>query len=94
MSNELLCKNCKHSFRSLSSILIWGSGVEWKCRKALVAETTEHDPVTGPKKIAEHYQRCSTARGDWKSAVCGVQARLWEPKNKKYFLLAIKHSDR
>lgn len=90
--SELLCKDCKHSFRSFGSFPLWGSGTEWRCRKAFVAETTEHDPVTGPKKVAEHYQRCSSARGGWTSAVCGEQAKLWEPKNKKDLFLWIKNA--
>jgi hypothetical protein len=94
MSSELLCKDCKHSFRSLSSFLIWGSGTEWRCHKAFVEKTVEHDPVTGPKTIDAHYQRCSSARGDWRSAVCGKDGKLWEPKSKKHFFLAIKHSDK
>ena len=90
--SELLCKDCKHSFRSLSSFPIWGSGTEWRCRRAFVAEAVEHDPVTGPKKVAEHYQRCSAARGSWTSAVCGEKATLWEPKHKKDLFLWIKNA--
>jgi hypothetical protein len=94
MSSELLCKDCKHSFRSLSSFWYWGSGAEWRCRKAFVEETVEQDPVTGPKTVPAHYHRCSSARGDWRSAVCGKDGKLWEPKSKKHFFLAIKHSDK
>jgi hypothetical protein len=90
--SELLCKNCKHSFRSLSSFPIWGSGTEWRCRRAFVEDIVEHDPVTGPKTVAAHYQRCSAARGGWRSAVCGEQGKLWEPKNKKDLFLWIKNA--
>lgn len=91
--SELLCKDCKHSFRTLGSFPIWGSGIEWRCRKAFVPETVEHDPVTGPKKVASHYQRCSVTRFRT-SEVCGAAGKLWEPKSKKHFFLAIKHSVR
>lgn len=92
--NELLCKNCKHSFRTLASLPIWGSGVEWRCRKAWVEETVEEDLVRGPQKIPAHYARCTTARGSWRDAVCGAEGRLWTPKSKKFFFLSIKHSER
>lgn len=90
--SELLCKDCKHSFRPLSNFPIWGSGTEWRCRRAFVENTVEHDPVTGPKTVAAHYQRCSAARGGWRSAVCGEQGKLWEPKNKKDLFLWIKNA--
>lgn len=94
MSDELLCKNCKHAFRSVLSLPIWGSGVEWRCRKAWVEETTKPDPVKGPERVPAHYQRCMTARASYTDSVCGKEGRLWEPKSKKYFFLAIKHSER
>ena len=88
--SELLCKDCKHSFRPLSSFWYWGSGAEWRCRQAFVAETVEQDPVNGPKTIPEHYLRCASARGSWRDAVCGEQAKLWQPKNKKDLFKLIK----
>lgn len=90
MNDTLLCKDCKHSFRPLSSIIIWGSGVEWRCREAFVPTVTEHDPVTGPRVVAGHYQRCSAARGEWKSAVCGADAKLWTPRHKRDLFKLIK----
>jgi hypothetical protein len=90
--SELLCKNCKHSFRPLSSFPIWGSGTEWRCRRAFVEGTVEHDPVTGPKTVPAHYQRCASARGSWRSAVCGEQGKLWEPKTKNGLFLWIKNA--
>jgi hypothetical protein len=92
--SELTCKSCKHAFRPLSSLPIWGSGAEWRCRKAFVPETVEQDVVRGPQKVQAHYQRCMTARGSYSDAVCGKNGKLWEPKSKKYFFLAIKHSER
>jgi len=88
--SELLCKDCKHSFRELSSFVYWGSGAEWRCRQAFVEEAVEHDPVTGPKTIPAHYLRCASARGSWSDSVCGKQAKLWQPKNKKDLFKLIK----
>lgn len=93
MSSELLCRNCKHSFRSFWSLPIWGSGVEWRCRKAFVDAHIEKDLINGPKKVPAKYQSCMSARS-YSDAVCGKEGRLWEPKSKKYFFLAIKHSER
>jgi hypothetical protein len=91
--SELTCKTCKHSFRKLSELPIWGSGVEWRCRQAWIEETVEQDPVTGPKKVGGHYARCSTVRFRT-SDICGASGKLWAPKNKKHIFLAIKHSIR
>jgi hypothetical protein len=88
--SELLCKDCKHSFRPLSSFWYWGSGAEWRCRQAFVGEAVEQDPVNGPKTIPAHYLRCASARGGWREAVCGEQAKLWQPKNKKDLFKLIK----
>ncbi len=92
--SELLCKNCKHAFRSLGSIFIWGSGVEWRCKQAYKPASTEFDPVLGPRKKEAYYERCATARGSWSNSVCGAEGRLWSPKSKKFLFLQIKHSER
>lgn len=92
--SELLCKDCKHSFRPLKSFWYWGSGAEWLCRKAYKEAHIEPDPVRGPKQVPGEYQRCMTARGSWSTAVCGEEGRLWEPKSKKFLFLQIKHSER
>ncbi len=92
MSDNVLCKDCKHSFRKLSSITYWGSGHEWLCKKAYVSETVEHDPVTGPKKVEAHYKRCSSVRlhdSKYKDE-CGKEGIWWEPKDNKNFFLYLK----
>lgn len=94
--SELLCKDCKHSFRKWAEFPTWGTGVEWRCRRAFVPDAIEHDPVMGPKKISGHYSRCSSVRlheADYKKN-CGKEGRWWEPKNKKLLFLQIKHSER
>lgn len=96
MSNELLCKNCKHSFREWSSFPYWGSSHEWLCRRAFVPEVIEQDPVIGPKTEKAHYKRCRLVRlhdADY-SKECGKQGLWWEAKNKKFLFLEIKHSER
>ena len=92
--SELLCKQCKHSFRTLGSLPIWGSGAEYRCRKAFVPEKIEEDLIRGPQKVPAHYKRCMSARGSYSDAECGPKGKLWEPKSKKFFFLAIKHSER
>lgn len=96
MSSELLCKNCKHSFRKLSNLTYWGSGHEWLCRKAFVPETTEINPVIGLETTPAYYKRCSLVRlhDHEYNKECGKEAVWWEPKNKKFLFLAIKHSER
>ena len=92
MSDSVLCKDCKHSFRKLSTITYWGSGFEWLCKKAYVAESVEQDPVTGPKKIEAHYKRCASVRlhdSTYKDE-CGKQGIWWEPKDRKNFFLYLK----
>jgi hypothetical protein len=91
MSSELLCKNCKHSFVPLVNWLDSGK-YKYKCRKAFVAESTKIDPVIGAVKTKAKYECCAIARIESKQ--CGESAKHWEPKSKKQFFLAIKHSDR
>lgn len=88
---EYLCKDCKHSFRKLSELPVWGSGYEFRCRKAFKPETVEDNPVIGPQPRDAHYEKCSMARGSWGDAVCGKEAKLWEPKSRKHLFLWIKH---
>lgn len=97
MSSEYLCKECKHSFRTIGSFLTFGSSTyAWKCRKSYMSDQVEHDPVTGPKKIKAAYETCSVSRiGNEKftslaSNRCGEDARFWEPKNKDGLFKFIK----
>lgn len=92
MSSELLCKDCKHSFVTFANWLTFGGKYRYTCRKAFVPEKIEIDPVIGPIKTKAKYESCSIARIENK--VCGPSAKSWEPKGKKHFFLAIKHSER
>jgi hypothetical protein len=91
MSSELLCKDCKHSFVPLVNWFDSGK-YKYRCRKAFVAEVTKIDPVIGAVKTKAKYECCSIARIESKQ--CGAEAKHWEPRSKKQFFLAIKHSER
>jgi len=96
MSEHILCKDCKHSFRSWSEFPQWGNGQEYKCKLSYTAELIKLDPVIGPIKQAAYYERCSLARAtrftkDVKEDHCGPEGKLWEPKHKKDLFKYIKH---
>lgn len=98
MSSELLCKNCKHSFVQLKDWWL-SAPYRYSCRKAFTSAYTEHNPVMGEIKHPSKYDSCTTSRmsrytKDIKEDHCGPEGKLWEPKNKKYLFLAIKHSQR
>jgi hypothetical protein len=81
---QYLCKDCKHSFRSLYDIIFWfgvGSKYAYKCRKSWQEDTVETDPVIGVIKVKAKYDNCSSFR--IRKIDCGPSAQYWEPKNKK-----------
>jgi hypothetical protein len=92
--SELLCKDCKHSFRTLSGIISHGPFSEYSyyCRKSFKPTHAESNPVVGSKKVKGHYDLCginrigSTQRDDR----CGEVGKWWEPKEKKHLFLLIK----
>lgn len=90
MTEQVKCTDCRHAFRKLTSLPIWGSGVEWMCRREWVEETTEFDPVNGPKTVPAHYMKCTYARAGYRDAPCGREGRNWEPKDKKNFFVYLK----
>lgn len=92
MSSELLCKDCKHSFITFWSWLQYSGKYRYYCRKSYEPAESKVDPVTGPYTTKPSYASCSIARIEHKT--CGPEAKLWEPKHKKHFFLAIKHSER
>lgn len=93
---ELLCKDCKHSFRTLSSWMAHGSkSYAYSCRLAYIPAHTEPDPVSGSKKVPARYESCNIARmsrltKDIKEDHCGPEGKLWQPKHKKHLFLLIK----
>jgi hypothetical protein len=87
----VLCKDCKHSFRSWPDILLgYRSAYAYKCRKNFEPDSTEINPVVGVVSTTGRYQTCSYSRLN--SQVCKVIGVLWEPKDtKKHFFTMINH---
>jgi len=95
MSSELLCKDCKHSFRTFSTILVHGfkSEYAYQCKKSFKETHVEPNPVVGSKKVEAKYESCGVTRIGG-SDRCGESGKWWEPKNKKFIFLQIKHSEK
>ena len=95
MSEQVLCKDCKHSFRKFSELPQWGSGHEWRCRLNYIENEIVENRVTGDVKVPPYYARCSTSRMDWLSKdrgeVCGKEGKWWAPRNNKDLFKFIKH---
>ena len=81
---DLLCKDCKHSFRQWSDWWLPPS-IALRCRLKLVEAKTTVDPVTGPKHEDAYWERCSTMRQTWTSKPdnCGERGQFWQPKHKQ-----------
>jgi hypothetical protein len=92
MSERVLCKDCKHSFKPLSD-WIFADSYSLRCKLAHVEEKIVDDPVTGPKKEPAYYERCTNARYEWlrNKDNCGPDGKFWQPKNKKGLFKLIKH---
>jgi len=91
--NELLCKDCKHSFIKFVDWLAHGrSPYAYSCKKSYKAEHTIDDPVVGTKKVLAKYESCGVARigRPDRDDRCGEAGKWWEPKNKKHLFLLIK----
>jgi hypothetical protein len=89
MSEVVLCKDCKHSFRKWTDFL--GFYAPLRCRKSFTAESIEIDPVDGPTKKKAHYKTCSSERMfSNMHEECGKEGKLWEPKDKKNFFVYLK----
>jgi len=87
---EYLCKDCKHSFVSLTDRIVsfgFPDSFSYKCRKSYKPASIEGDPVVGATKVAGGYETCRLTR--LSSAICGHQGRLWSPKHKKDFFKLI-----
>jgi hypothetical protein len=91
---ELLCKDCKHSFRPIANILTHGfkSEYAYMCRKSFKGDHVEPNPVVGSKKVKAKYDSCGVARigSTSRSDRCGEAGSWWEPKHKKHLFLLIK----
>ena len=92
---ELLCKDCKHSFRTIANILTHGLNSEYayQCRKTFKETHVEANPVVGSKKVLARYDSCGVARigsSVYGNERCGEEGKWWEPKKKKHLFLLIK----
>ena len=83
MSDNLLCKDCKHAFIPwhdfLSSKLT--PGHHWyKCKKSGKKVEVDFNPVTGGRTLPADYKSCYQERGY--SGECGREGKYWSPKYK------------
>lgn len=89
MSEIVLCKDCRHSFRKWTDF--FGFYAPLRCRKVYFPESIQIDPVKGPAKQKAHYRTCSSERMFSRNdELCGKQGKLWEPKDKKNFFVFLK----
>jgi hypothetical protein len=86
----VLCKDCKHSFRSLVDLTSWGTGYEYRCRRNFKDKTIDINLVTGPVSKSAHYEMCSSSRIGHSDNVCGKRGLWWEPKHKKHYFIWLK----
>ena len=95
MSEQVLCKDCKHSFRTVANILTHGFNNEYayQCRKSFKETHTQPNPVIGSKTIQSKYETCGIARIGRvdRDDRCGESGQWWEPKNKRDLFKFIKH---
>jgi hypothetical protein len=94
MSDVVLCKDCKHSFRKVSDWLAHGSAsFAYSCRKSFKPAHDEPDLVLGSKKVPAKYESCGVARigRPDRTDRCGESGKFWEPKNKRDLFKYIKH---
>lgn len=91
MNDKVLCKDCKHSFRTWYDILFMSSKrYSMKCRKSYKPAEDEEDLVLGPKFVPEHYESCGQTR--IRSSGCGPEGKWWQPKDPKKLFFYIKRS--
>ena len=89
MSEVVLCKDCKHSFRNWKEF--FGFYAPLRCRKVYFPESVEVDLVDGPTRKKAYYKTCSSERlFSNTEELCGKQGKLWEPKDKKNFFVYLK----
>lgn len=81
--SEYLCKDCKHSFRTVKLVLAHGFNSQYSrlCRLSYKEAHIEKNPVVGDVHHKAEYENCSSYR--IRSADCGPDAKFWQPKGKK-----------
>ncbi len=90
MTEHYLCKDCKHSFQTFNDwISLAPKRYSMRCKKVYKEAVGDENYVTGPKINPAHYERCGIVR--LPHSACGVEGKLWEPKNtKKHMFLWLK----
>ena len=94
---QVLCKDCKHSFRTFANWMAHGSNRHaYTCRKAFTPEHVVQDPVLGEIKVESRYETCGVARiGHPKlDDRCGEEGKFWQPKDNNNLFKYIKHLGR
>lgn len=87
---ELLCKDCRHSYRPWTNRLFF---IEiYQCRLPENRGADEYDPVTGKTHTGD-FSSCRVARIH--TNICGPEGRRWEPRNtyKHMFTMLKKNYD-
>lgn len=87
-NRELLCKDCKHSYRSWTNKLLFID--IYQCHLPGNRRPDEYDPVTGKIKTGDYFS-CSISRMN--SDICGPQAIQWVPRNVKRDLFLLLKKD-
>lgn len=86
----VLCKDCKHSFRTISDIIFSSGAYSYKCRQNYSSDKVELNLVIGDDKRSGRYETCSYSRLN--SQPCGEIGRLWQAKDpKKFMFMTIQH---
>lgn len=86
---DLLCKECKHSFRTFKMWMALGSSeYAYTCRLSYKPAHTVNNPVVGNINVAAKYDSCGISR--IKGQPCGQEGAQWEPKYKQGLFKLIK----
>lgn len=96
--NDLLCKDCKHSFRRWQDVIsLVDKRYSLRCKLTYKEEAVQKNYVTGHEINPAHYEKCALARLNYSSkgenGSCGEEGRWWQPKNKRDLFKLIKHAE-
>lgn len=92
MIDNVLCKDCVHSFINWFDypFALLNRELFTRCKKSWIEPQNEFDPVTGNKTIPGHYRKAGLERLSLNDNRCGPRGKYWQPKNKKLFLTYLK----
>lgn len=88
MKEQVLCKDCRHSFIPWINWFLVPAHYRRNCRKSYQPAHEESSPVIGTVKVPAKYEGCTTFR--IRSADCGPEGKYWEPKDPKKFFVYLK----